>query len=220
VGMILVTGFQGYGGRSANPAEAVAMALDGTAIAGMAVRGVALPVEFHAVRRIVPDLIDALRPRIVLSLGLWPGEAMIRLERVAANWSVFEMPDMAGHRQIGAVLAGGPDGHLSTLPHDAIEARLRAAGIPCRQSGSAGTYLCNALSYLVLDHCRRSHPGTRAGFVHLPYLPAQVAALLDELAAAGTLEQHQRADYASMGLAMMIEAIRLALATTAGTFAP
>lgn len=212
---MLVTGFQSYGGRSANPAEAVATALDGTTIAGLAVTGVGLPVDFRAVSTIVPALIDDLRPRVVLSLGLWPGESMIRLERVAANWSVFELPDNAGHRQVGKVMENGPDGYLSTLPHDAIEARLRAAGIPCRQSGSAGTYLCNAVSYIVLDHCRRIHPTIRAGFVHLPYLPAQVAELLDDIALQAQVEQHQRADYASMSLDLMIAAVRLALETTA-----
>ena len=50
-----------------------------------------------------------------------------------------------------------------------------------------------------------------AGFVHLPYLPSQVAALLDQVAGESLLEMHQRADLASMHLDDMIAAIRIGL---------
>ena len=213
--MILLTGFQSYGGRSQNPAEAVARALDGARIGGMVVAGHALAVDFRAMCRQLPDLIDALSPKVIVSLGLWPGEPMIRLERVAANWALFELPDAAGHRQTGKVLEDGPDGYLATLPVDAIQAALRAAGLPCRQSGSAGSYLCNAASYVTLHHCHRHHPATRAGFIHLPYLPVQVAQLLDDIAAGGAVEMHQRADFASMSLEAMVEGVRIALETCA-----
>jgi pyroglutamyl-peptidase len=213
--MILVTGFQGYGGRSANPSEKVARALDGVRIGGLIVRGHVLPVDFAAMRRQLPALIDDLRPRLILSLGLWPGEPVLRLERMASNWSWFELPDNAGHRQNGRVCADGPDGYLTTLPADAMQAAIRAAGLPCRQSGSAGSYLCNATLYTVLHYCAQSHPAAQAGFMHLPYLPAQVAALLDQIADDGRLEMHQRADLASMHLDDMMTGLRLGLETAA-----
>lgn len=209
--MILVTGFQGYGGRSANPSELVTRALDGVRIGGALVRGHVLPVDFHAMRRDLPALIDDLNPQMIVSLGLWPGEAMLRIERMAANWSWFELPDNTGHRQNGRVIEDGPDGYLSTLPADAMQAAIRAGGLPCRQSGSAGTYLCNATLYTVLHYCAQNHPGTRAGFIHLPYLPAQVAGLLDQIAHDRTIEMHQRADYASMHLDDMVTGLRLGL---------
>lgn len=218
-GMILVTGFQSYAGRSANPSEQVAHALDGMTIGGMAVRGQGLPVDFHAVRRELPALIDALRPSAIVSLGLWPGEPMIRIERVASNWSWFELPDNAGHHQNGKVIDDGPDGYLSTLPADAMQAAIRSSGRPCRQSGSAGTYLCNATSYITLHHCAQNHPDTISGFVHLPYLPAQVAELLNEVADERRLELHQRADLASMHLDDMVESLRIGLDVIAGSCA-
>lgn len=210
--MILVTGFEGYAGRSANPSELVARALDGQRIAGVEVVGRALPVDFHAIRQGLPKLIDDLTPRIVVSLGLWPGEPMIRIERVAANWSWFELPDNTGYHHNGQVIETGPDGYLATLPADAMQSAIRRAGLPCRQSGSAGTYLCNATLYTALHHCAQHHPATRAGFIHLPYLPAQVAEMLDDLAAESLLEMHQRADMASMHLDDMITALRAGLA--------
>ncbi|MDQ2088958.1 pyroglutamyl-peptidase I family protein [Marimonas arenosa] len=209
--MILVTGFQSYAGRSANPSELVAQALEGMRIGSMAVKGYSLPVEFRRVGRVLPELIDDLRPRKVVSLGLWPGEPMIRIERMAANWSWFELPDNAGHRQNGRVVENGPDGYLSTLRADAMQTAIRAVGLPCRQSGSAGTYLCNATLYIALHHCAQRHPDTTAGFVHLPYLPRQVAEMLDQVAEDGRLEMHQRADVASMCLDDMVEALRVGL---------
>lgn len=209
--MILVTGFEGYGGRSANPSESVARALDGAKIGEAKVSGHVLPVDFGAICRIMPDLIDSQNPRLIVSLGLWPGEPMVRIERVAANWSFFELPDNAGHRQQGRVIDNGPDGYLSSLPADAMQAAIRAAGLPCRQSGSAGTYLCNAKSYVTLHHCAQHHPGTSAGFIHLPYLPSQVAAMMDQVAADSEVEMHQRADTSSMNQHDMIEALRIGL---------
>lgn len=212
--MILVTGFQSYGGRSTNPAEAVAFALNGASVAGVPVKGHALPVDLASVTCKIVELIDSIEPRVVIALGLWPGEPMIRLERLAANWSWFELPDNAGRRQDGAVMEGEAAAYLSTLPHDAIQAAIRAAGVPCRQSGSAGTYLCNATSYVMLRHCAQRHRDTAAGFIHLPYLPEQVAQMLDDIAREGRLELHQRADMASMSLDAMVNAVTIAIETT------
>ena len=64
--MILVTGFQGYGGRSANPSEVIARALDGTRIAGTTVRGHVLPVDLAAMCVQMPALIDDVRPQVIL----------------------------------------------------------------------------------------------------------------------------------------------------------
>ncbi|MGA1684190.1 MAG: hypothetical protein ACO38S_06750 [Gemmobacter sp.] len=212
--MILVTGFTVYGGRGANPAEMVARALDGATIGGARVAAEILPIDFGALRTLIPALIDRHAPRAMIMLGLWPGEAVIRLERVAANRAQFEIPDATGHLANAEVVAGGPGGYLSTLPADRIEAAVRAAGIPCRQSGTAGSYLCNATLYLALHHAARHRPGMRAGFIHLPYLPAQVAQMLDDLATEARTELHQRADLASMDPGLMRQAVEIAIATT------
>jgi pyroglutamyl-peptidase len=211
--MILLTGFQSYAGRAANPSELVAQALDGTFIGGARVHGHSLAVDFSDICRQIPRLIEEINPRLIVSLGLWPGEPMIRIERLAANWSWFELPDNAGHRQNGRVIEDGPDGYLSSLPADEMQSAIRAAGVPCRQSGSAGTYLCNATSYVTMHHCALQQRDTKVGFIHLPYLPSQVAELLDEVAQESQLEMHQRADLASMHMDDMTAAIRIGLET-------
>ena len=51
--------------------------------------------------------------------------------------------------------------------------------------------------------------------MHQPYLPQQVAALLESVRSAQELELHQRADLASMALDTMLAAVRTALAVSA-----
>ena len=208
---ILVTGFEAYGGRSSNPAAQLAKALDGAVIGGHRVTSRLLPVDLEAVTREIPALLNETSADIVLAFGLWPGETVLRLEQVAVNHSRFELRDASGIKSLGPVREDGAQAYLTGLPIDAMQRTLRAAAIPCRISGTAGGYLCNALFYLLSDECARRGHG-RAGFMHLPYLPEQVATLLDELETREELEQHQRADLASMSLETMKRGARLALA--------
>jgi pyroglutamyl-peptidase len=174
-----------------------------------------LPVSFGAAEQPLMDAITEHRPILVVSMGLWPGEPVIRLERVAVNRASFEMPDNDGRRLLDdQVEPNGPVARAVTLPVGKIIALLRGKGIPARASDTAGTFLCNTTLYRALGSCERLQTDARCGFVHLPYLPQQVAELLDELSAEGRLELHQRADLASMSLDMMLEAVRTILAVS------
>ena len=155
---VLLTGFEGYGGRSLNPAEEVAKALAGAVVAGETVESRLLPVDYRALRPRIEAAVAEVRPRAVLSLGLWPGEPVVRLERVAVNCADFEIADNKGLLTREAVREGGPAARLSTLPLRPVQQRLLDAGIPCRLSGSAGTFLCNALMYHTLDACAAREP--------------------------------------------------------------
>ena len=211
---MLLTGFESYGGRSLNPADQVVKQLDGAEICGIRVNGRTLPVDYQGLRPRITRLIEDTQPRAVICLGLWPGTPMLRLERIAVNIADFEIPDNVGHMTRGPVVEGGAEAYRSTLPIHAILDRLLAAGIPARLSGSAGTYLCNALMYHALRACAEHAPGVPCGFIHLPYLPEQVASLLLQMREWAKVELHQRADLASMALDVQIEAVRLAIATT------
>lgn len=209
--MILVTGFEGYGGRSDNPSAALVAELDNSEIEGVAIHSRLLPVDLVKVRDIIPDLLASLKPEVVISFGLWPGEPVVRIERLAVNCADFELTDNAGLLAREPIVDGQQAAYFSTLPIDKIERALRDDGIPARLSNSAGSYLCNALMYTVLHECAKNHPKMRAGFLHLPYLPAQVAQLFDQIEEERVLEQHQRSDYASMELKTMVRAARTAL---------
>lgn len=215
---VLLTGFEPYGGRGINPAAEVVTQLDGCEIEGHRVVGRLVPVSFARLRRRIEELVRDTDPAAVVSLGLWPGEPVIRIERVAVNIADFEIPDNDGMLVVdGLVTPAAAVALASTLPLRAVERALLQAGVPARLSTTAGTFLCNATLYSALQACGSAGP--RCGFVHLPYLPEQVASLLSELRKGQTLELHQRADLASMSLATMVQAVRIVVAVSLTTTA-
>lgn len=207
----LVTGFEAYGGRGLNPSGEVAKRLDGSEIHSVRIAGRVLPVSLRLLRQRVTEIMRELNPVLVVSLGLWPGEASIRLERTAVNLADFEIPDNEGaYFEDTPLESDAPYAVPSRLPLREIERALLDAGIPARLSDSAGTFLCNATMYSFL----RARPTVPCGFVHIPYLPEQAADLLRQTREKRTLELHQRADLASMHIATMVDAIRIILATS------
>jgi len=212
----LITGFEGYGGRGRNPSGETALALNGRTIAGVRVAGRRLPVSFNRLAAGLAGLLDEVEPNIVISVGLWPGEPMIRLERIAINVADFEIHDNEGTLRCDEpISASGNAAMLATLPNREIRDALLAAGIPARVSATAGTFLCNATLYTTLSCAARRRQQPLTGFVHVPYLPEQVAELLQSIETARQLELHQRADTASMDLAMMVHALEIAVETAA-----
>jgi pyroglutamyl-peptidase len=217
----LVTGFEPYGGRGRNPAGEVAQHLDGSEVAGVRVVGRNLPVKFAALDEAVAATLAEVDPAAVISLGLCPGEAVIRLERVAINVADFEIPDNDGLVLIDRPLdAAGAAARFATLPLRRVQETLLAAGIPARLSNSAGTYLCNKALYRFLDAIERRGKAVPCGFIHLPYVPEQVAGMIAELQAARSIERNRRPDIPSMSLGLMVEAVRLALEVTLARATP
>ena len=212
----LVTGFEPYGGRHHNPSARLAEALHSERIGAYRVAGRVLPVALEGLEARVEALLDEVRPSLVLALGLAPGEAMIRLERVALNLADFGIADNAGARPLDRPLvAGSAVARAARLPLRAMEDALLAQGIPVRLSSSAGTYLCNAVLYLLLAALERRGQPVPCGFIHLPYLPEQVAEMLDA-ARAGRLDIGTRADVASMDYKVMERALRIVLEAAGG----
>ena len=107
----------------------------------------------------------------------------------------------------------------ATLPLRAIERALLAAGIPARLSCTAGTFLCNATLYSLMRLLEERLPATLGGFIHLPYLPEQVAQLLADGKRDPRLEIAQRSDFASMDLATQLRAVRIAIGEAVGALA-
>lgn len=211
----LITGFEAYGGYSLNPSAMLVLALDGARVGGVGVVGRTLPVAYAGLAERIEAALEEVRPDLVIALGLCPGEPTIRLERFGVNLADFEIADNAGARLADAAIArDGATARAATLPLRAIEQALIAAGIPARLSSSAGTYLCNAALYTLLGAVDRRGWRIPCGFIHLPYLPEQVALMLAD-AQAGRVEINPRTDIASMDLAAMERALRLALAVSA-----
>jgi pyroglutamyl-peptidase len=173
--LILLTGFEPFGGEPINPSWEVARALDGAPIGGGRVVARLLPCRFGVAGEAVHRLLTELRPVCVLALGQASGRTDFSIERVAINVNDARIPDNDGAQPIDEpVVADGPTGYFSTLPIKAMVAGLRAAGLPASVSQSAGTFVCNHVFYSLM-HSLRHHPEVRAGFIHLPLLPAQAS---------------------------------------------
>ena len=174
---ILLTGFEPFDGDTINPSGEVAKQLDGKVIGDCMVRSVILPVQHEAARAVVAPLLEAPGLTSVVHLGLAGGRARVSLERVAVNVMDYSRPDAHGQvlRDVACV-EGGSAAYFSTLPLREMLAALTAEGIPAAISNTAGTYLCNDVSYTTLHALAQRGLTIPAGFVHLPFLPSMVVA--------------------------------------------
>ena len=81
--MILVTGFEPFGGHPSNPSEEIAKAVDGRVVGGQVVRAAVLPVHHVEAGTAAGNLLREHDPLAVLHVGLAGGHA---LERDARAW--------------------------------------------------------------------------------------------------------------------------------------
>ena len=198
---ILLTGFEPFGGDAVNPSWLVAQALHGEAIAGARVQALCLPCVFGQALTVLHEALLQQRPQVVLALGLAAVRLELSVERLAVNVDDARIADNAGAQPIDEpVSAAGPAAYFSTLPIKAIVSALQQAGLPAAVSQTAGTFVCNHVFYGLMRqlHLLRRHRTVRAGFMHVPLLPAQA----------------QAAGQPGMALDAQVQGVRLALLTT------
>lgn len=184
---VLLTGFEPFGSHAANPSWAAAAALDGARICGYPIVAACLPVSFAKAPRELRRLLLQHRPRLVLSLGVSAQRQCIALERIAINLADASIPDNEGVQPMDAALiAHAPTAYRASVPLKAMAARLREHGYPVEVSDSAGTYVCNAVFYVLMRTLQR-YPGTLGGFIHVPPLAPASTFTLDALADALSL---------------------------------
>ena len=199
---ILMTGFEPFGGDTAiNPSWSAVEAMQAT-IAGAEIVKYRLPVTYDGAGRELCRILREEQPDAVIAVGQAGGRAAVTPERVAINWMEGTVPDNAGHLCQGKpIRMAGPAAYFSTLPLRSIVEALHSAGIPAAVSNSAGTYVCNALLYALMEHLALYRPQTISGFIHVPFTPEQAAAR-----PAGT---------PSMTLPLTVRALEIAAAATA-----
>lgn len=168
---LLITGFQPFGGEKINPSwEAVRRLPE--KIGEFELTKLEVPVVFGLAGERVLEAAETVKPDVILCIGQAGGRSAVTPERIAINCRMASIPDNEGHQPQGEpVVSGGPDGLFATVPVDDMAAAIKAAGLPGMVSNTAGTYVCNDLLYMLLHHFRGR--STRAGFIHVPYLPEQ-----------------------------------------------
>ena len=112
---------------------------------------------------------------MVLSIGQAGGRSDITVERIGINIDDYRIADN-GHQQPidEKIFADGPDAYFVNLPIKAMVKSIRSAGIPASISNSAGTFVCNHVTYGVRYLLEKRGKGQKSGFIHIPYLPSQV----------------------------------------------
>lgn len=168
---LLITGFDPFGGESINPSwEAVKLLPE--VIGQYRVHRLQIPTVFGEAAQAVLAAAEMLRPDVILSVGQAGGRAAVTPERIGINVRSAGIPDNKGNiPREQPIVPGGPDGLFATVPVEAMVEAVKDAGFPAAISSSAGTFVCNDVLYTLLHHYAGT--GTRAGFIHVPYLPEQ-----------------------------------------------
>ena len=174
---LLLTAFDPFGGADVNPAEQ-AVALVPDKVNGIDVVKCTVPTVFYQSIDTVTAAIEAERPHAVLCIGQAGGAADLAVERVGINIDDARIPDNEGNQPIDRrIFPDGENAYFSTLPIKAMAESIRKAGLPAHISNSAGTFVCNHLLYGLLYTLAKRYPHIKGGFIHVPYLPMQAAAL-------------------------------------------
>lgn len=168
---VLLTGFEPFDKAAVNPSWEAVRQLDGVQLCeGVQMVSRCLPCAFATAAETLLQLINELRPAMVIATGLGPGRSDISIERVAINVNDARIPDNLGAQPIDiAVVEGGPAAYFSTLPIKGMVKAVREAGIAASVSQTAGTFVCNQVFYR-LQHALVG-TGVRSGFIHVPGLP-------------------------------------------------
>lgn len=171
---ILVTGFDPFGGESINPAIESVKRLPET-IAGAEIIKLEIPTVFHKSLQVIDEAIAKYDPDAILSIGQAGGRSDITVERVGINCDDARIPDNEGNQMIDElVFADGPSAYFVNLPIKAMVANIQSKHIPASVSNTAGTFVCNHVTYGVRYLVDKKYPGKRSGFIHIPFLPQQV----------------------------------------------
>lgn len=176
--VILVTGFEPFGGSPENPSERLVRRLGEVGTGPARVVAAVLPVVGGtgpgSARHALDELIERHRPDACVCFGEAHVRGEVSVERVAVNLRDYRIPDNAGASvREEPVVAGAPDARFATLPVHEIAEAVRACGVPAGHSMTAGTFLCNEVMFHALERSARDGVPAIAGFVHLPQLESQ-----------------------------------------------
>lgn len=183
---ILLTAFDAFGGECVNPSALVLERLPDETDTAALIKCL-LPTSYTRAPAALSSAIAEEMPDFVLMLGQAGGRAGVTPERVAINCMDASAPDNDGvtYRDT-PIIPDGKEAYFSTLPVTALAESLRTEGIPAYVSNSAGTFVCNCVMYEALALTYGTE--TKAGFVHIPYIPEQTE---DKKAGTPSLPLHE-----------------------------
>ena len=182
---ILLTGFEPFGGDSRNPSlDAVRTVEKQFTHPSAELIATPLVVEFSGAHQALSSAITQYSPDIVVSVGLAAGRTGLTFERVAINLADARIPDNAGEQPVDSALIEGAENALFTsLPIKRAVEAVKEAGLVASVSYTAGTYVCNAAMFYILQEQLGSD--AQGGFIHVPDAYAEDAQMSVEDIAQG-----------------------------------
>lgn len=171
---ILVSGFDPFGGEKINPAiESVKLLPD--EIKGAKIIKLEIPTVIGKSLRKLEEVIEKEKPDVVINVGQAGGRQDITVERVGINVDDCRIKDNEGNQPIDEpVVKGGPDAYFVTLPIKAMVKNMTDNKVPASISNTAGTFICNHVTYGMAHLAKTKYPNMKTGFIHIPFLPEQV----------------------------------------------
>lgn len=172
---LLLTGFEPFGGSRVNPSQALVEKLAAEGMAGLELQTAILAVDWERGPAGLIAAVERGQPDMIICLGEATGRSQITVERLFVNLLDFAIADNGGQRlEDRPIIAGGPAAYFATLPVRKLVEVMRGVGVPAGLSDTAGTFLCNQVSYTLLHYLSQRGRVVPAGFIHLPALPEQI----------------------------------------------
>ena len=175
---ILLTGFDPFGEEKINPSYEVISEFKKLDLPDIEITIIRLPVVFGEAIDLITSSIEKIKPTLILSLGQAGGSMGVRIERIGININSSSAADNKGNKlEDEFIIENGPAAYFATIAIRKTLLKLQENGIPATISNSAGTYVCNNVMYGTLHYLAttKEFNNTKYGFIHIPFLPKQVA---------------------------------------------
>lgn len=184
---VLISAFDPYEGLDHNPVKEVAQSIadlglqaspeyadlsqyDELDTVDLSIAAVTLPISFAKAWPQLLESIEAIKPHIILAMGVKHAARGVLLERCATNLVDACRPDAEDAQpQMMQVVDGAPAAYWTRLPLRAILKDFMDHNIPASLSSDAGTFVCNSLFYHLL-HWSSNRDKVIAGFMSFPPL--------------------------------------------------
>ena len=171
---LLLSGFEPFGGEAINPSGELLRAIEGEPPSAVELTMVELPVRGGVSLELLTPALERGNFDAWLGLGQAGGRPQLSVERVGVNLLIDRDGESAAVEE-KPLVEGGPAAYFARLPVRELAQRMSAAGAPAAVSNSAGTYICNEVLYVMQHHLATAGREIPSGFIHLPYLPQQLA---------------------------------------------
>ncbi len=168
--VILLTGFDAFGGRALNASWDAIAPLEGTRVGGALVHCVRLPVVWGRMGAPLQEALERWTPCCALCLGEGsPGK--YRVEMVAMNQVAPHPDNLKALPGRTVVIEGAPESYPTALPVDVVVGALEKGSFPVERSENAGRYLCEECFFTLQHLCKKRGMTDPHGFLHVPPYP-------------------------------------------------